>query len=402
MTTGSTQRSEPDQRLSAGSFHSLRARLAARHPIDATAAGPPIPGLAPEGASGDPFANAGKSEEILQPDVQSGETGRALLDIMSAPSGNTQPHERGLAADLLERLVPRLPLKNLLALVERVAMMETPPQPLVRRLIRDPRIAVSGPLLERASTIADQDLIAVVASNDMAKQRMIARRRTISQFLAAGLIEMADPAVLLTLVRNPGASLSIDSFHDLCATASSTPSLQAPLVTRNDTPAQIAFELFWHLPPELRRYVLSRFLSDSENLNRIVKIVIAMTGETKPAGMADLAAFLDLAAAGAEDEATQKLIDISGFSPVTARRIVADREGEPLAVIMKVLGVPRNRFAEAVDQLQCSDARTIRANRNPDELGAIFDSLSFNKARVVMTYWEWTADSPAAALRHFN
>jgi hypothetical protein len=127
-------------------------------------------------------------------DPQSGEVARSLLDVMSAPSGTSQPQERALAADTLLRLVPRLPLKNLASLVERVSMMEMPPQLLVRRLIRDPRIEIAGPLLERASAISDQDLMALIASGDASKQRLIARRRNISPALAEALIMPATPA----------------------------------------------------------------------------------------------------------------------------------------------------------------------------------------------------------------
>src|SRR5437764_118574 len=226
----------------------------------------------------DPFS-ATSAEDPFAPglaDPQSGDVARSLLDVMSAPPGSSQPQERSLAADTLLRLVPRLPLKSLANLVERVSRMEAPPQLLVRRLIRDARSEIAGPLLERASAISDQDLMVAISEGDAAKQRLIARRRTISPALSDALIEAGDAGALLTLVRNPGASFSIESFHRLGALAAEMPALQAPLSTRLDTPAPVAFELFWALPAELRRYVLSRFLTDSETLDRVLKIALSV------------------------------------------------------------------------------------------------------------------------------
>ena len=89
-------------------------------------------------------------------DEEAGELARLLLDMMSSAAGSALPQERALAADTLLRLVPRIPLRQLVNLVERLALMDAPPQLLVARLIRDPRLEVAGlfqalqPAFERA------------------------------------------------------------------------------------------------------------------------------------------------------------------------------------------------------------------------------------------------------------
>jgi uncharacterized protein (DUF2336 family) len=335
-------------------------------------------------------------------DPLSGDLARSLLDVMSAPSGASQPQERALAADTLLRLVPRLPFRSLIGLVERVSYMEHPPQLLIRRLIRDPRIEVAGPLLEGASAISDQDLLAVIAEGDPSKQRLIARRRTLSPAVSTALIDTGDAGALLTLVRNPGASFSIESFHELGALAAAMPALQAPLATRLDTPAPVAFELFWALPAELRRYVLSRFLTDSEVLDRILKIALTVGTEDVPDGAdADakfpeksaVDAFVELALGTDPGLAGEHLADIAGISRANADRIIADREGEPISVVLKALGVSRARFAEVMTAFTEAPEPLVRSDRNIADLQSIFDSLSFNKARMLLTYWDWAAQN---------
>jgi hypothetical protein len=349
------------------------------------------------------FTSAAAVEQVPviveDPDTQAGEVARSLIDIMAASAGTSQPQERALAADTLLRLVPRVPAKELVQIADRVAKMDNPPQLLVQRIIRDPRPEVAATLLERASNIPDQELLAVAAENDALKLRMIARRRSVSTALSDAIVRSGDASALLTLVRNPGASISHDAFQTLAEMARHTQALHAPLATRADIPPVVAFQMFWLLPAELRRYILSRFLTDSETLNRILKITMAVDGgeaaseasEAKFPDAHEVDRFIDLAAIGDIDGAVWHLSEIGGICEETGRRILADAEGEPLAVLLKSLGLSRTRFGEAVERLSQPPAALLRPGRNLADLQSIFDQLSFNKARVLLTYWDWAA-----------
>ena len=318
-------------------------------------------------------------ERSQQPEnAEAGVTAHALLDIMAIPTEGSLPQERALANDTLLRLIPRMPLKSLRHLAERVCLMEAPSQMLVRRLINDPRIEVSGPLLEHAMLVDDSDLIAVAQSRNPAKLKLMARRRIISPALSEALIQANDIDTLINLVRNQGASFSIESMWHLTRFAAAHPVLQAPLVTRQDTPSPIAFQLFWRLPSELRRYVLSRFLTDSETITRILTMNRENDGGTdqKPVDPALLAA---LAEAGTE-EAGEIYAGLTHVSAETGERIAEDAGGEALTVALKAAGLTRAQFARIVEKRPDTEALT-----------AIFETLSFNKARVLLTYWDWAA-----------
>jgi hypothetical protein len=277
--------------------------------------------------------------------------------------------------------------------------MDPPPPLLVARLIKDKRSEIAGPILERCTHIADQDLMEIIAESDPDKQRMIARRRHISAALSDTLVERGDPSVLLTLVRNPGASISHEAFYRLCLHAKDHPSLQAPLTTRADTPAPVAFELFWLLPVELRRYVLSRFLTDSETLNKLLKMASAVdvndngeAGDGKFPEKKKVDLLVTLIEQNDIAEAIALMQEIAGVHEATARRIIADADGEPLTVVFKVIGMTRAGFAEAIARVGASPQARLRQDRNVTDLQSIFDSLSFNKARVLLTYWDWASD----------
>ncbi len=328
-----------------------------------------------------------------EPDAESGETARTLLDIMSSGS---QPQERALAADTLLHLIPRMMVRDLVALSERVCMMEDAPPLLVKALInhREPRVA--GPLLEDAKVINEQDLLRLIATTDIDRLIMMAKHRKVSQTVCDALIARGEPSVYLTLVRNPGARLSHDAFVAFNEIAKSQSSLQAPLATRGDTPPPIAFELFWSLPVELRRYVLSRFLTDSTTLDKILKITQSVeggsTGEQKFPPSRKVNELVDLIADGVTDQAAIVMAELAGTNKDNARRIIADPDGEPLTVVLKAMGLTRAQFSQAIKKCASSSKAMLRGDRDLAELQIMFDLLSFNKARTLLTYWDWAIE----------
>jgi uncharacterized protein (DUF2336 family) len=365
-------------------------------PAEPTA--PADPAEMPEAEAGEDVAEPldGGGGTAVDPELQSAETARTLLDIMAMPTG-VQPQERALAGDTLLRLVSRMPVASLIGLCDRLCIMDAPPPLLVRRLIHHANIDVAGPLLERCPGISDQDLMGMIELGDAAVLKLIARRRHLSPALTDALIRHGDASVTIAVVRNPGAALSHEAFNMLAEAAKTKTSLQAPLATRADTPAPIAFELFWTLPPQLRRYVLSRFLTESANLDKILKIAQTLdesngTGPPRVAEKAECEDLISLIAQGKMTEAACKLAALAGIGEVNAERIIADPEGEPLTVAMKAIGMSRTQSAAAAETLRDAPEAPLRSNRRIAELQNLFDSLSFTKARVLLTYWDWAVE----------
>jgi uncharacterized protein (DUF2336 family) len=331
--------------------------------------------------------------------AQAAEKAWSLLEIISLSNDTAQPQERALAADALLNLLPKLSARILMTISERMSLMEAPPRLIVNQLVRDHRPEIAGPLLEKSVRVGDQDLVEVIAGGQIQSIRMIARRRTLTSTLCNAVIATGEPSVILTLVRNPGAAISHEGFIRLNSIARQHTSLQAPLATRSDLPAPVAFELFWSLPVELRRYVLSRFLTDSKTLERILKITKSVENESLsedplpgnfPA-RERVDQFVALVVSGDSTNAAKLLAELAGVQESNAARIIADSDGEPIAAALKAMGVPRVRFEEIIHQCRLSPACALRQDRKVEELQGLFDTLSFNKARVLLTYWDWAA-----------
>lgn len=381
--------------VTAESFRQLTARLRAGRPAAAaTPAAPPAPPVAlpedaPEAAPALAIDIPAPQRRDRDPGEEAGDTAIILLELMAAATG-LQPQERALAADTLLLLLPRMPAPQLVRLAERVAIMDNPPPLLVAKLIRDPRPEVSAPVLERNAHLSDLDMIGQAGGGDAERLRMIARRRMLSPVLSAHVVSSGDPAAMLMLLRNAGAQIPNQSFDRLAELAAEHPGLLAPLATRPELPASVAFELFWELPPELRRLILTRFLTDSIVLGKILRIALAgdrnaaAPREDGPVPGEALETALAAAAAGRMDEAALRLGELAAIDEATARRILADSHGEAAAVLLKALGVSRGRLSETMERLGAG------RERDPAEIQAVFDALSFNKARMLLGYWDWS------------
>jgi len=344
-----------------------------------------------------------------QQEAESAELARSLMDMMAASASGGQPQERALAADTLLRLLPRLPARTRTTLAERLTMMDAPPPFLVSKLSADSDLAISGPLLEDCMHITDDNLLQLIDSGNGDKRRLIARRRRISTPVSEALAATDDASVLLTLVRNQGAEISQEGFSLLAHAAADNMEILTPLCTRQDLPVHFAFELFWLAPAQLRRYLLSRFLTDSENLTKILRITMDSHGEEQaPAPGIDLEAvgkalvrfMADDVSVTDRDEQISTLASAAKIKPATVERILRDDQGEPLMALLKVVGVPRSMMEAEMPQLTKGAQRLIDPSRSLAEVQAVFDQLSFTKARILLTYWDWatTKSGPYAAV----
>ncbi|MGB8953311.1 MAG: DUF2336 domain-containing protein, partial [Candidatus Aminicenantales bacterium] len=329
---------------------------------------------------------------------------RSLLDMMAAGNASGLPQERALAADTLLRLVPRLEMKPLLMLAQRLSMMDSPPHLLVSRLIRDPRVEIAGPLLEDCPHIGDKELEQVVQEGEPDKLRLIARRRRLSRAIGEALIKSGDPSVVLTLVRNMEAEISHDGFQSLLVLCENHEELLAPLATRQDLTAPFAFQMFWLAPAQLRRFILSRFLTDSETLTKILKITMAANSEDdsepEPLNQHTLLEALERAARGQIEIAAEELSGVMQLSVATVAKILSDLQGDALVVMLKAAVYPRSSMLGLLKRMQSADLPLISRERDLTELQSMFETLSFNKARILLTYWDWAQSKTGPYAAH--
>lgn len=328
-------------------------------------------------------------------------TVRSLMDMLIMTDGMIQPQERSFAIDLLQQVIIHASNESKRVLCERLANMEDAPERLVSLFLQHTEIAIAAPLLHRANCVSDSELMVVVEAGDSQRCRLIAGRPQLSGVVASALSKSSDASVLQALARNKSVHLAQEAIDQLTVHACAVGDLVEPLVMRPEMTTAHALYLFWSMGAKHRAYTLGRFLTDIRVLPHALVMSgssgnlalgggKAGSGESQPALAArpdrekasELLAAMDLG----ETESVATLIsEYAGLAPETASRISEDEGGEAHVVVCKALGASRFAFADICQ-------RQIEAGAPPasvEALQILFDTLSFNQARMALTYWDW-------------
>jgi hypothetical protein len=169
--------------------------------------------------------------------------------------------------------------------------------------------------------------------------------------------------------------------------------LETAFCNRSDLPQAIGLKMFWQVNQNLRRYLLSRFLTESAALGRVMEVGMA-AGAIPPFSGHASASDIELLVTQIEngdEQAAATLVRCCRIAPETASKIVSDPGGEPLAAVFKSLAQSRLVMAEALKRWLASEKCAIKGENRLLELHGQFDALSFNKARMLLAYWDWSS-----------
>jgi hypothetical protein len=318
---------------------------------------------------------------------------RDLVAIMTLPSGQAQPQERLFAGDALVGILPHLQPAELTNLTRTVARLDLVSEQLRSFLVRHPDNDISCRMLKDATHLSDVDILSLVPGANEQQLRLIARRRMLTTSVCDAIIGNGNRNAILDLLRNSEAELSPGAFTRLLDLIDGDEELTSAFCNRADLPQSVGFKLFWQATSNVRRYLLSRFLTESAALGRVFDVGISagaippLGGQVKPADVEMMIAQIE----SGSPEAADTLARCCRISPETATLIVNDKGGEPIAVVFKSLAQSRLTMAEALKRWALAGRFGITSNERIIELHAMFDGLSYNKARMLLAYWDWAS-----------
>ena len=366
-------------------------------PIVAEAAEAVESGNAAKESTGQPAGKASKkakkaSPDVAGPDKQALEdASRDLVAIMILPSGQAQPQERFFAGDALLSIMPHLPPADLTSLARTVARLDVVSERLRTFLVTHSDKDISCRMLKDAHYISDVDLLKVIPTGSEQQLRLIARRRLLNVVVCDAIIETGNSAAILELLRNAESQLSTLAFVKLMPIVVGNNDLESALCNRKDLPQAVGLEMFWQGGQNLRRYLLTRFLTESAALGRVMNIgmkVDAIPSFGSKPSPEDIEKLVSQVEKG-DPKAADTLTRYCRIAPETAKRIVNDAGGEPIMVVFKCLAQSRLVMAQALQRWVDSAKCPIKGENRMVELHAQFDGMSFNKARMLLAYWDW-------------
>jgi uncharacterized protein (DUF2336 family) len=171
--------------------------------------------------------------------------------------GGLSEAESRMALAIFSELAEEAAVEVRRALAEHIKASPLLSHRLALQLARDVE-AVALPILEHAKVLTDEDLLAIIAEGSTAKQRVIARRETVSEAVSGALIELGKKVVLLDLLPNDGAAISATAYDKALDTFGGDDDIQALLVARPVLPADVKIRLIRLLSEELKAELVAR------------------------------------------------------------------------------------------------------------------------------------------------
>jgi uncharacterized protein (DUF2336 family) len=168
---------------------------------------------------------------------------RALADLFRSSAGRLQPAQIRVFDDVLLRLIERSDARMLASVSAILAGLEPAPAETVRRLARHEDDAVAAPVLARAASLADDDLVQIVCERGQRHLLAIAGRPSLSAEITTLVLKRAGKDTARTLVKNPGARFTEKAYATLIDIAERDETVAEGAGLRPDLPAALLAEL---------------------------------------------------------------------------------------------------------------------------------------------------------------
>lgn len=342
---------------------------------------------------------------------------KRLADVVCLPTSRINAFERSMTADLLVEMLRDANVDEREKVARRLAMLNEMPGVLVRLLLRD-ELPVARALLVESEKLSDADLISCLYHTSVDHRRLIAQRRGVSEVVADALIDMAEPPVIEALLRNELVKLSHQGVENIVAATRDAQYLIPMLLRRAELRPSHAYVMFWWADAEARKTILQRFAVSREILQDAVADVFALASaegwqdplsrkalqfiERRQRNRAAIAKSpyesLDEAVAAAENGITREIAEeisyLSGLKPMTGAKIFTDPGGEPLAIICKATGLPRNCIRQLWRGLRRQEFdRTGAMDQALERVLTVYDAIAVDRAQTVLRYWNWSLTS---------
>lgn len=321
--------------------------------------------------------------------------------------------QRGLFGDVMTKIMPDVEAQARKSLAEQLAKVPNAPVEVIRSLAND-AIDIARPVLTESPVLKDADLLAIIESKGQEHLLSVSQRAQVSETVSDRLVDKGDDVVVESLIKNKGAELSHQTFDKVATRAETSERLQAPLVERADAPPDVLHRVFWVVPIELRKKILSATSKlDDKDLDRLL-------AESEAQAARELAERL----AKSEDEAEQfitgkevfgklnqaLLIEllrqndllhfVAGFARLakmdtaTVRFILADRNGEAAAIACKAIGLHWAHFSNLM--LLVRRGKNL-AEAEHKKLVDLYNKLPEETAQRTLRFWRLRRDGAKKA-----
>ena len=166
---------------------------------------------------------------------------RRIVDLFAAGAGGYTDEQIALFDLVIGRLIRNADRGLLAELSNKLAPLDNGPPEVLGRLAGHADMAVAGPVLEKATALSDDKIIAIIDSERVEPSLLntVAARPMLSEAVSDILIKRGDPSVQRKIIDHPNAAISEKSFAKLVIGINGDKKLAASIAARGDVPEDL-------------------------------------------------------------------------------------------------------------------------------------------------------------------
>ena len=291
--------------------------------------------------------------DILSKDPSSESRALAAEFVGSAfRAGGLDDAEIKTAVAILELLSQDRDLKVRQAVCEQLLTSPSIPTSIARILARDVE-SIAVPILRRAKTLSDTDLVDSIRAGGTLKQVSIARRDIVSPIVSNELVTTVKRAVVKTVLANGGANIPEQSLRKVVDDFGNLSSIQSLLIDRPELPPTILPQLAPLLSGAMAKRLQERHHAPKQLFDgpRAESERPGMTPRLadqalKSGGTAEPKTMLRILSEGNFDLFILLMASLAGASVNRSRILINDAGKKGFGALYAQAGLPRREFPD--------------------------------------------------------
>lgn len=201
--------------------------------------------------------NSGDVARLLEEPTAENRADAAVKVSAQFTAGNLSDAELRIAEEIFTIMVKDAEVRVREALSESLKNSDRIPHDVAVTLANDVKEVVL-PMLEFSEVLTDEDLVAIIQSQDSDRQQAIASRANVSSGLADTIVENSvDASVVATLVKNEGASLKENTMDKVLDRYGENEQVNVPLAKRTQLSIKVAERLVSLVSEKVRDHLVT-------------------------------------------------------------------------------------------------------------------------------------------------
>ena len=182
----------------------------------------------------------------------------SVTALFEAETVTLAERERTLAGEILGGLIRAFELEIRCELAARLAPNPRIPRAVIVMLAND-QIEVARPILLNSDVLEAEDLIEIIELRGLNHQLAVACRETLCEDVCEALVETRNPAVIETVLRNPGAESEDATLTYLIEQARDVAGYQEALALRDGLTPRMVRRLYALVSDAVKQHILENY-----------------------------------------------------------------------------------------------------------------------------------------------